>query len=213
MKQTIIKALKPAFLVSIVLLIICGIIYPLLLTGIGQLTMNHQANGSLIEINGKKVGSEIVGQQFTDARFLKGRISAYNYNTYTEKDLRPDESGEAAYNGVASGSSNYSSTNPELQARVTESMDKFLAANPGVKKEDIPTDLMTSSGSGLDPHLSPASAEIQIPAMAKASGLSEDELRSIVADNTEGKFLKVFGEKRVNVLKTNIAIAQKLGII
>ncbi|MEG0377642.1 MAG: potassium-transporting ATPase subunit C, partial [Eubacterium sp.] len=115
MKQTIIKTLKPAFLVSVVLLLICGIIYPLLLTGIGQLAFKHQANGSLIEVGGKEVGSEIVGQQFTDARFLKGRISAYNYNTYTEEDLVPDESGEAAYSGVASGSSNYATTNPELK--------------------------------------------------------------------------------------------------
>lgn len=214
MKQTIISALKPAFLVSIVLLVICGLLYPLALTGIGQVAFNHQANGSIISVDGKEVGSEIVGQQFTDARFFKGRISAGNYNTYTEADLVADpETGEPNYGGVASGSQNYSNTNPELQARVEESINEFLAANPGVKKEDIPTDLLTSSGSGLDPHISPASADIQIPAIAKASGISEADLKKIVENNTEGKFLGIFGQDKVNVLKMNIEIAQKLGML
>ncbi|MEG0378598.1 MAG: K(+)-transporting ATPase subunit C [Eubacterium sp.] len=208
------SALKPAFLVSIVLLVICGLLYPLTLTGIGQVAFNHQANGSIISVDGKEVGSEIVGQQFTDARFFKGRVSAVNYNTYTEADLVADpETGEPSYAGVASGSQNYSNTNPELKTRVEESIDEFLAANPNVKKEDIPTDLLTASGSGLDPDISPAAADIQIPAISKASGISEADLKKIVENNTQGKVLGIFGQDRVNVLKMNIEIAQKLGML
>ena len=214
MKEIITTTLKPALLVTIVLLVICGLLYPLALTGIGQLAFNHQANGSIITVNGKEVGSEHVGQQFTEPYFLKGRVSAYNYNTYTEEDLQIDpETGEANYTGVASGGSSYGNSNPELQARVEESINEFLAANPGVKREDIPADLMTASGSGLDPDISPASAEIQVPAVSKASGIPEDELRQMIADNTEGKVLGIFGQDRVNVLKVNIEIAQKMGLL
>lgn len=214
MKKIIISTLKPALLVTLVLLVICGLLYPLLLTGIGQAAFNHQANSSIITVNGKEVGSEHVGQQFTEPYFLKGRISAYNYNTYTEEDLKIDpETGEPSYLGVASGGSNYGNSNPELQVRVEESINEFLAANPGVKKEDIPADLMTASGSGLDPNITPASAEIQVPAVSKASGIPEDELRAIISKNSEGKVLGIFGEDRVNVLKVNIEIAQKMGLL
>lgn len=204
---------KNAFIITVVMLVICGLIYPLALTGVSQAAFHKQANGNLIEINGVAVGSELVGQQFTDSRFMKGRISSVNYNTYTEEDTIPDENGETAYGGVSSGSFNYAPSNPDLKARVEADIASFLEANPTVKAEDIPADLLTASGSGLDPHISPKSAEIQIPAIAEAAGISEDELRQIVEKNTEHKFLGVFGEEKVNVLKTNIDIASAIGII
>ena len=105
------------------------------------------------------------------------------------------------------------SSNPALTERVEADIEEFLAANPGLTREDIPTDLVTASGSGLDPHISPASAEVQVAAVAAASGLSEEEIRQIVADNTEGKVLGVFGENRVNVLGVNLDIAQAMGLI
>lgn len=200
------KGIKKPFLVTIALLLICGLAYPLLLTGISQIIFPHRANGSLIMIDGRAVGSALVGQDFSDARFMKSRPSAVNYNTYTQADK---ESGN--YTGVGSGSKNYAPTNPELVKRVKADMAEFLEANPSVKKEDIPTDLLTASGSGLDPHISPASAAAQIPALAAATGLSPQTLETIIKENTQGKLLGIFGEKTVNVLKVNLEIAKKLG--
>lgn len=145
---------------------------------------------------------------------MKCRPSAYHYNTYYE-----DEEGNRFYldgsefAGLASGSNNYAPSNPALTERVEADIQEFLAANPGVSREDIPADLMTASGSGLDPHISPQSAQIQIPALAEASGLSEDEIRQIVADNTTGKLLGVFGEETVNVLGVNLDIAKAMGLV
>ncbi|MGG5401481.1 potassium-transporting ATPase subunit KdpC [Clostridioides difficile] len=181
------KTLKPALLVSIVLLVVCGLVYPLVLTGVSQVAFKDKANGSMIEVNGVKVGSELIGQSFTDARFFKGRVS--------------------------SGSFNYGATNPELHDRVLKDIKQFLKDNPTVKKEDIPTDLLTASGSGLDPNISPASAKIQIPAVSKASGISESKLQKIVDDNTSKKLFGVLGEDRVNVLKVNVEVAKILGLI
>lgn len=202
------SGLKKAFLVTLVLLIICGIGYPLLLTGISQLVFPHQASGSLIEVNGKAVGSKIVGQDFTEDYFMKCRPSAVNYNTYTQEQA---DSGE--YGGVASGSNNYAPTNPDLVERVKADMAEFLGANPGLKEEDIPTDLLTASGSGLDPHISPASAEVQLAQLVKTTGLSMEVLKEIVEDNTTGKGFGLLGENTVNVLGVNIQIAEKMGLI
>lgn len=204
------KTLTRAIAVSIALLLICGVIYPLGMTGISQLFFPKQANGSIVYDNGKPVGSELLGQAFTDARYFHGRISAVNYNTYTEKDKKPDNNGKAAYSGVASGSSNLAPSNPALTERVRRDIVEFLKANPGVKEEDIPTDLLTSSGSGLDPHISPESARIQIPAISKATGITPSDLEKIVAKYTEGRTLGIFGEPRVNILKVNMEITQRL---
>ncbi len=200
--------LKKPFLVTLALLLICGLAYPLLLTGISQIFFPKQANGSLIMIDGQATGSELVGQDFSDARFMKSRPSAVNYNTYTKEDK---DSGN--YAGVGSGSKNYAPTNQELAKRVEADIAEFLEANPSVKKEDIPTDLLTASGSGLDPHISPQSAAVQIPALVESTGLSQDKLETIVNDNTQGKFLGIFGEETVNVLKVNLEIAKELGLI
>lgn len=202
------NGLKKITIFSVVLLLLCGIIYPLLVTGIAPIVFPNKANGSIIEVNGKEVGSELVGQDFTDERFMKCRPSAVNYNTYTA-----EEKEDGSYTGVSSGSDNYAPSNSELITRVKEDMDEFLKNNPDIKKEDIPTDLLTASGSGLDPHISPESAKVQIPALAKSTGLLESELQEIVDNNTKSKFLGVFGEETVNVLKVNLEIAKRLEII
>ena len=204
------KIMKKAILVSIVLMILCGIIYPLALTGISQLVLNKQANGNMIVVGGKEVGSEFIGQNFTNPKFFRGRVSSVNYNTYTEDDMKPDENGKVAYSGVGSGSQNMAPSNKALKERVEKDIEDFLESHPGVKKEDIPTDLLTSSGSGLDPNISPESAKIQIPAVSKASGISETDLQKLVNKYTEGKSLGIFGEPRVNILKVNIEIASML---
>ncbi|AVK50475.1 potassium-transporting ATPase subunit C [Clostridium sp. MF28] len=206
------KIIKKSILLSITFMVLCGLIYPLLMTGISQLVFNKKANGSMITVNGNEVGSELIGQNFTDPRFFRGRISAVNYNTYTEADNVPDESGKVVYSGVGSGSQNLAPSNEILRERVEKDINDFLAANPGVKKEDIPTDLLTSSGSGLDPDISPKAAEIQIPAVSKASGISESDLKKLIDKYTEGRTLGVFGEPRVNVLKVNMEIASLLNI-
>ena len=205
---------KRAVLVTVVLMIICGLIYPLVLPGISKVIFPRQAEGSLIRVDGKVVGAETIGQEFTEDYYMWGRPSAYHYNTYTE-----DENGNLVYSdgtefaGVSSGSNNYAPTNEALTERVENDMEKFLERNPEVKAEDIPTDLLTASGSGLDPHISPESAQIQIPRIAEASGLSEEKVEEIVSEHTEGKLLGVFGEETVNVLMVNLDIAKEMGVI
>ncbi|MFR8088873.1 MAG: potassium-transporting ATPase subunit KdpC [Lachnospirales bacterium] len=217
MKESVKKFLhgfRQMFLVTIVLMLICGLLFPCLLTGLSSLFFPHQADGSLITVNGQTVGAEHVGQEFTKDYYMWSRPSAYHYNVYVE-----DEEGNQYYNdgsefaGLASGSDNYAPSNPALAERVEADIEAFLAKNPDVKREDIPTDLLTASGSGLDPHISPASAEIQIDRIVMASGLEESVVREIVERNTEGKMLGIFGEETVNVLGVNIEIAQQMGII
>ena len=198
--KTILGSIKKPLMISIVLMILCGLLFPILLSGLSAVIFPRQAKGSLVEVNGEAVGAEYVGQKFTEPYFMKGRPSAVGYNTYDE------EAGEEA--SLSSGSANYGATNPELKKRVEEDMEAFLAENPDVDKEDIPTDLLTASGSGLDPHISPASAMLQIPAISRASGISEDDLERIVEDNTKGKLLGIFGEETVNVLGVNVDIAE-----
>lgn len=206
------KMLKTACFFCLVMLLLCSFAYPLLLTGASQVTMQARANGSLIDKNGnlttdltEAVGSELLGQRFTEDCFFKGRVSAVNYNTYTKEEA---ESG--VFSGAASGSFNYGSSNPDLKARIEEDLDAFLAAHPGVTAEEVPADLLTASASGLDPHISPQAAEIQIAAVAEHSGLSEETVEKIVEENTEHKVLGIFGEERVNVLKCNLAVAQAM---
>ena len=213
-KNVFLHHLRQAVVVTLVLLLLCGFLFPVLLSGISAVLFPSQANGSLVTADGAEVGAFHVGQEFTEDYFMKGRPSAYHYNTYYE-----DAEGNQFYNdgtefaGLGSGSNNYAPSNPALAERVEADIEAFLAANPGVTREDIPADLVTASGSGLDPHISPASAEIQIPALAEASGLSVEELEQIVADNTEGKQLGIFGEETVNVLGVNLDIAQAMGLI
>ncbi len=203
---------KNALICTIVLGVLCSVVYPAALTLAGQAFFPKQANGSLItvQVDGQEqtVGSEFVGQQFEDSRFFHGRVSSVNYNCYTD-----EEKEDGSYGGVSSGSFNYANSNPELKARVEEDMAAWMEAHPDVKQEDIPSDLLTASGSGLDPHISPESAEVQISRIAEASQLSEDTIREIVKRHTGGKILGIFGEDTVNVLEVNIEIAQAMGII
>lgn len=204
------KVLRKAFVISIVFMVLCGIIYPLVLTGISQLAFKKQANGSIIVLQGKEVGSELIGQNFTDPKFFRGRVSAVNYNTYSKEDTVQNKDGKTAYGGASSGSQNLAPSNKALADRVQKDMEEFLKNHPGVKKEDIPTDLLTSSGSGLDPDISPQSAKIQIPEVSKASGIAQEELQKIVDKYTEDRSFGIFGEPRVNVLKVNLEIASML---
>ena len=213
-KGKMIHSIRQSVSVTLVLLLICGFGFPLLLSGLSALIFPDQANGSMVTVDGKKAGNIHVGQEFTEDYFMKGRPSAYHYNTYYE-----DAEGNQFYNdgsefgGLGSGSNNYGPSNPALTERVEADMKAFMEANPGVKKEDIPADMVTASGSGLDPHISPASANIQVPALAAASGLSEEELEKIIEDNTKGKLLGVFGEETVNVLGVNLDIAKSMGLV
>lgn len=205
---------RQAVSVTVVLMLICGLLFPCLLTGLSSVLFPHQAGGSLITVNGTAVGAEHVGQEFTQDCYMWSRPSAYHYNVYTEsEDGRKYYNDGTEFGGLASGSNNYAPSNPALVERVEADMEAFLEKNPGIKREDIPTDLLTASGSGLDPHISPASAQIQLPRIAQASGLSEESLQEIVERNTTGKLLGVFGEKTVNVLKVNIEIAQAMGTL
>ena len=206
--------IRQAFLVTVALLVLCGLVFPVLLSGLSALIFPSQAQGTLVMADGVAVGAKNVGQEFTEDYFMWSRPSAYHYNTYYT-----DEQGSRFYNdgsefaGLGSGSNNYAPSNPALTQRVEADIEAFLEKNPGLTREDIPTDLMTASGSGLDPHISPMSAEIQIPRIVEASGLSEDVVRQIIADNTNGKTLGVFGEETVNVLGVNVDIAQAMGLV
>ena len=206
--KTVAKTIGKAVVFCLVMMVLCSLIYPLALTGVSQLTMEAKADGSKVDEEGnlttdtkKAVGSALIGQEFTEDCYFQGRVSSVNYNTYTEEQK---ENGE--YAGVASGSYNYGNSNPELEKRMQEDLDEFLKDHPGVKPEDVPAELLTASGSGLDPHISPRSAEVQIPTVAENSGLSEEVVEQIVKDNTEHKTLGVFGEERVNVLGCNLDI-------
>ena len=209
------KAFGKTVVFCLVMMLMCSFVYPLALTGVSQLTMKAKADGSKVDKDGnlttdtkEAVGSALIGQDFTEDCYFQGRVSAVNYNTYTEEQK---ESGE--YAGVASGSYNYGNSNPELKKRIQEDLDAFLEEHPGLAAEDIPSDLLTASGSGLDPHITPKAAKIQIPYVAENAGLSEEEVTEIVEENTEHKVLGIFGEERVNVLKCNLAIANAMGIL
>lgn len=217
MKESVRGALKGArqmVSVTLVLMIICGFLFPVLMSGISALVFPSQSKGSLITVEGKPVAAEHVGQVFLQDYYMWSRPSAYNYNVYTE-----DAAGNKIYldgtefGGLASGSNNYAPSNPDLAARVTADIEAFLEKNPSVKREDIPADLLTASGSGLDPHISPESAKIQVARIAEASGLAEDKVLEIIQANTDGKLLGIFGEATVNVVKVNVDIGMAMGII
>ncbi|MEG2812949.1 MAG: potassium-transporting ATPase subunit C, partial [Clostridium sp.] len=138
--------LKKGLIISLVLIVLCGFVFPLAVTGVSNLLFNDKATGSMITVNGKEVGSKFIGQAFTSDKYFTGRISAVNYNTYKE--------GDPEYKGVATGGSNLAQSNPKLMERINSDVEAFLKKNPNVKKEDIPADLITASASGLDPDIS-----------------------------------------------------------
>ena len=211
--KNLLRACRPAFTVTVSLMLICGLGFPLLLNGLSHVLLRDRANGSLITVDGKAVGAEYVGQEFTEPYFMKGRPSAVHYNTYFEEDGKQVYADGSDFGGLASGSQNLGPSNPALQERVEKDMEAFLAANPDITADQIPTDLLTASGSGLDPHISPASAAVQLPAISEASGLSLEQLKIMVENNTTHKLLGVFGEETVNVLGVNLEIARAMGLI
>ena len=208
MKNTIIQSLK----ISIFLLVLCGLIYPLAVTGLGQVLFHKQANGSIIEYNNKPVGSSLLGQSFTDVRFFQGRVSSINYNTYAKADITPKKDGSISYTGVISGSNNLAPSNKALKERIEKDVEAFLRANPGMSRDKLPADLFTNSGSGLDPDISLEGAQVQIPNISKVTKISVEALNKIVKNNTTGRSLGIFGEPHVNVLKCNLDIAKLLNI-
>lgn len=183
--------------IFIIFTLICGVVYTGVVTGIAQLIFPKQANGSIIEIDGKKYGSELLGQQYTDDAHMWGRIMNIDVSTFT------DENGKML---MYSAPSNLSPASEEYAELVRERVEKLRAANPDMDEATVPVDLVTCSGSGLDPHISPAAAEYQVARIAKANDMSEDSVREIIDQCTSGRFLGVLGEKTVNVLKVNLML-------
>ncbi len=183
------QSLLPALRVTLVLTLLTGAAYPGIVTGLARLTFPWRASGSLIEINGKIVGSELIGQKFAGPEYFHGRPSA---------------AGEG-YDAANSGGSNLGPTSEKLASRVKADVAQFRKENPG-STGLLPSDLVTASGSGLDPHISPASAYAQVPRVARVRGLSEDTVRGLVASAIEGRQLGFLGEPRVNVLQLNLAL-------
>ena len=184
--------IKITILATVVLTILFGLAYPLLFTGLAQILFPHQANGSLITVNGKVVGSELIGQSFTKPEYFHGR---------------PSNAGKDGYDAANSSGSNLGPTNKALIDRVNTDVQKFRAENP-TYTGPIPADLLTSSGSGLDPHISPASAEAQVARVANARAVAPDRISELVASHTEGRQWGIFGEPRVNVLLLNLDLDQ-----
>jgi len=182
--------IKPAIIILALLTLLTGVIYPLVVTVIAQVTFPAQANGSVIVKDGKAIGSELIGQPFGDPKYFWGRLSATT---------------PFPYNAASSSGSNLGPTNPALIAEVQARITALKAADPA-NAQPIPVDLVTSSGSGLDPHISPAAAAYQAARVARARGLDEAAVRQLIAQHTLGRDLGVLGEPRVNVLELNLAL-------
>jgi len=193
------KEIRPTLVLLVALTLITGLVYPLAMTGIAGVVFPHQAQGSLVERGGTVVGSALIGQVFTGDGYFHGRPSA---TTATD----PNDSTKtvpAPYNAANSGGSNLGPTNKALAERVQADVDKLKQENPSMP---VPLDLVTTSGSGLDPHISPEAALFQVPRVAKARNMAEDRLRQLVDEHTERRTLGLLGEPRVNVLALNLAL-------
>jgi len=198
------REIRPAIVVLVALTLITGLAYPLAMTGIAQILFPYQAQGSLIERNGTVVGSELIGQEFDSDKYFHSRLSA----TTAPDPKDPTKTVSAPYNAANSGGSNLGPSNKALIDRVQGDMEKLKAENPSMP---VPADLVTTSASGLDPHISPEAALFQVPRIAKARNLSEDRVRQLVTDHTEGRLFGLLGEPRVNVLLLNLALDQLAG--
>lgn len=193
------KEIRPAIVLLLGLTAITGLGYPLAMTGIAGVLFPNQAQGSIIERDGKVIGSSLIGQEFTSDKYFHGRISAT-----TAPDPKDSTKTIAApYNAANSGGSNLGPTSKALMDRVKDDVDKLKAENPSMP---VPIDLVTTTGSGLDPDISPAAALFQVPRVAKARQLSEDNVRQLVTEQTQGRFAGLLGEPRVNVLALNLAL-------
>ena len=193
------RQIRPAIVLLVLMTVLTGLVYPLGMTGIAKVLFPRQAAGSLVEKDGKIVGSTLIGQTFTDPKYFSGRPSATT-------DTDPNDATKtvpAPYNAANSVGSNLGPTSKSLVERVTGDAEKLRADNPNA---DVPIDLVTTSASGLDPDITPAAAEYQVPRVAKARGLPEAKVRELVADATTGRTLGILGEPRVNVLALNMAL-------
>lgn len=195
------REIRPAIVVLVALTIITGVIYPLAMTGIAGVVFPHQAEGSLIERDGRIVGSTLIGQEFKSDRYFHGRPSA----TTAPDPADATKTVAAPYNAANSGGSNLGPSNKALIDRVQADLDKLGKENPAAT---VPVDLVTTSGSGLDPDISPEAAYFQVPRVAKARKLAEDRVRQLVSDHVEDRFFGILGEPRVNVLPLNLALDQ-----
>jgi K+-transporting ATPase ATPase C chain len=195
------REIRPALAVLVALTFITGLAYPLAMTGIAHVLFPSQAQGSLIERNGTVVGSALIGQVFESDKYFHGRPSA----TTTPDPSDSTKSVPAPYNAANSGGSNLAPSNKALVDRVQGDIDKLKTENPSTA---VPADLVTTSASGLDPHISPEAALFQMPRVAKARNMPEDRIRQLVADHTETRWLGLLGEPRVNVLLLNLALDQ-----
>lgn len=189
--------LQKALMIFLIFSVVCGILYTGIVIGLAQLLFPDKANGSIIEVDGKKYGCELLGQQYTDDAHMWGRIMNIDVSTYK------DANGNIL---MYAAPSNLSPASGEYEELVAQRIEKLRAANPDMDETAIPVDLVTCSGSGLDPHISPAAAEYQAARIADARGIAEDEVRTVIAQCTSGRFLGVFGEETVNVLRVNLML-------
>ncbi|UGA41320.1 K(+)-transporting ATPase subunit C [Bradyrhizobium quebecense] len=193
------KEIRPAILVLVLLTAITGLAYPLAMTAIAGVIFPKQAQGSLIEKDGRVIGSALIGQEFKEDKYFHGRPSA----TVAPDPNDSTKTVPAPYNAANSGGSNLGPTSKALNDRVKEDVEKLKAENPSA---NVPVDLVTTSASGLDPDISPDAALFQVPRVAKARSMSEDAVRELVTQNTQGRFAGIVGEPRVNVLALNLAL-------
>lgn len=191
------EILKRAAALFFILTLLCGIIYTAVITGISQLLFPAQANGSIIEIDGVSYGSSLIGQPFTGEEYLWGRPMSLDCSTFTDTEGKPL---------LYAGPSNTSPASDAYEALIAERVDYIRVANPAMGDMPIPVELVTESGSGLDPHISPKAAAYQVKRIASARGISEEQVEAIIEQYTDGKFLGVFGERTVNVLEVNLAL-------
>jgi potassium-transporting ATPase KdpC subunit len=196
------REIRPAIVLIVGLTLITGLAYPLAMTGVAQVLFPHQSNGSLVLVDGKVVGSSLIGQAFTEDRYFRGRPSATNKPDPNDSTKTVD----APYNAANSMGSNLGPTNKALIERVKGDVDKLKEENPAAA---VPIDLVTTTASGLDPHITPQAALFQVPRVAKARNMPEDRLRQLVEQHIEGRFLGLLGEPRVNVLALNLTLDRK----
>lgn len=195
--KTFKHVLAKAAIIFGLMTLICGLLYTLLITGIAQLFFRDSANGSIIEIDGVKYGSEMLAQNFTGEEYMWGRVMNIDVSTYT------DEDGNIL---MYASPSNLSPESEEFEEIVQERIEEIREANPDMAEEAIPADLVTCSGSGLDPDISPEAAEFQVARIAEARGISEDEVREVIDACTTGRLFGIFGEPTVNVLEVNLIL-------
>jgi K+-transporting ATPase ATPase C chain len=193
------KEVRPAIVLLFAFTILTGLVYPLVMTGVAQVVFPRQAQGSLIEQDGKVVGSVLIGQSFTSDRYFHGRPSA----TLGPDPNDPSKSAPVPYNAANSGGSNLGPTSKALIERLKADVEKLKQENPS---SQVPIDLVTTSGSGLDPDVGPEGAYFQVPRVAKARNMPENDVRQLVAEHIQGRTLGIFGEPRVNVLALNLAL-------